>query len=68
MSQHVHAAMLNMSTTMCIKLWMKQALLVVQVDHLKLEVARLVALVPGAQTKGKDANGLEPVGGKDAVV
>jgi len=39
-----------------------------QIDHLKAEMARLVALVPGAQTTGKDSNGLVPNTGKDTVV
>ncbi len=39
-----------------------------QIDHLKAEMARIVALVPGAQTTGKDSNGLVPHSGKDTVV
>ncbi len=39
-----------------------------QVDHLKSEMARLIALVPGGQANGKDSNGLVPTGGKDTVV
>ena len=43
-------------------------LLLEQVDHLKLEVARLMALVPGAHINGKDSDDLVPPGGKDTVV
>ena len=39
-----------------------------QIDHLKAEMARIVALVPGAQANGKDSNGLVPNTGKDTVV
>lgn len=39
-----------------------------QVDHLTSEVARLMALVPGAHANGKESKGLAPTNGKDTLV
>ena len=42
--------------------------MLLQIDHLKSEVARLIALGPGAQSNGRDSNGVVPNTGKDTVV
>ena len=41
---------------------------VLQIDHLKSEMARLIALVPEAQSNGRDSDDMVLNAGKDTVV